>query len=218
MWYKLKRIMMRPNGVEKQVRPDNRWQPWANTIAYYPFETDTLDAYWITTLSISWTQESIWYSFTSSSNPSISSSLSGRFISIWIKFVSRSGSYCEWPKVWYGGITYNFYHSSSGFSQRFQYDSGETGWVASSMQTINADEWKYLAYWYDSQAQKVVAYINWYKVWDLPSAWASSGSQWTCRLFRWGTVVLSKLIIENQARAESDIIRYYNQTKSNYWL
>ena len=34
MWYKLKRIMMRPNGVEKQVRPSG-WQPWANTLCYY---------------------------------------------------------------------------------------------------------------------------------------------------------------------------------------
>ena len=216
MWYKLKRIMMRPNGVEKQIRPDNRWQPWANTIAYYPFETDTLDAYWTTTISISWTQESIWYSFTSSSNPSISSSSAGRFISIWIKFVSRNGSYCEWPKVWYGGITYNFYHTSADFSQRFQYNASGIGWVASSMRTINAGEWKHLAYWYDSQGHKVVAYINWNKVWEYNSEWPAQTL--TCNLMRWWTVVLSQLILENQVRAESDIIRYYNQTKSNYWL
>jgi hypothetical protein len=46
MWYKLKRIMMRPNGVEKQVRPTSGWKPWANTIAYYPLEINTNDYSW----------------------------------------------------------------------------------------------------------------------------------------------------------------------------
>jgi hypothetical protein len=38
MWYKLKRIMIRPNGVEKQIRPKWEWQPWVDTVLYYDFE------------------------------------------------------------------------------------------------------------------------------------------------------------------------------------
>lgn len=43
MWYKLKRIMMRPNGVEKQVRPKWWWKPWANTVLYLPLDWDVVD-------------------------------------------------------------------------------------------------------------------------------------------------------------------------------
>jgi hypothetical protein len=42
MWYKLKRIMIHDNGIEKQVRPKTR-NPWANTIAYYPLNWDIND-------------------------------------------------------------------------------------------------------------------------------------------------------------------------------
>lgn len=43
MWYKLKRILIYPDGVtEKQVYPA-WWKPWANTLAYYPLATDTND-------------------------------------------------------------------------------------------------------------------------------------------------------------------------------
>ena len=42
MWYKLKRIMMRPNGVEKQVRPSG-WQ-FGNAILYCPY-TSGVDDY-----------------------------------------------------------------------------------------------------------------------------------------------------------------------------
>ena len=45
MWYKVNRIMMRPNGVEKQVRPKTR-NPWANTVGYYPLNTDFDDYSW----------------------------------------------------------------------------------------------------------------------------------------------------------------------------
>lgn len=44
MWYKLKRILIYPDGVtEKQVYPSTKWKPWVNTLAYYPLETDTND-------------------------------------------------------------------------------------------------------------------------------------------------------------------------------
>lgn len=61
MWYKLKRIMIRPNGVEKQVRPkklhltsDLRWatlawlqsQWWAGIA--YRYNTYTLNSSWLT--------------------------------------------------------------------------------------------------------------------------------------------------------------------------
>ena len=54
MGYKLKRITIRPNGVEKQVRPTTSpwWQPWANTIAYWELNwngEDTKNDYWVTT-------------------------------------------------------------------------------------------------------------------------------------------------------------------------
>jgi len=60
MWYKLKRIMMRPNGVEKQIRPSGwgEWQPWANTLWYLnlnqsdavftDYEGHTVNNNWIT--------------------------------------------------------------------------------------------------------------------------------------------------------------------------
>ena len=62
MWYKLKRIMMRPNGVEKQVRPSG-WKPLANTIAYRPLTDNLNDIVWWYNLTSNWSD----YSFTTSS-------------------------------------------------------------------------------------------------------------------------------------------------------
>lgn len=51
MWYKLKRIMMRPNGVEKQVRP-----VWRLPAEYQEVEyIETTGAQWINTNLFSWT-------------------------------------------------------------------------------------------------------------------------------------------------------------------
>lgn len=59
MWYKLKRIMMRPNGVEKQVRPKWWWQPWPNTKVYYNINDNDTNST-IYDLSWNWVDQT-WY-------------------------------------------------------------------------------------------------------------------------------------------------------------
>lgn len=62
MWYKLKRILIYPDGVtEKQVYPSTKWKPWANTILYLPLDIKN----WTTDLSwnyimTSWTISTVW--------------------------------------------------------------------------------------------------------------------------------------------------------------
>ena len=60
MWYKLKRIMMRPNGVEKQVRPKWWWQPWADTVLYLPLDGDVVDySSYARTITVYWAGASV---------------------------------------------------------------------------------------------------------------------------------------------------------------
>ena len=64
MWYKVKRIMMRPNGVEKQVRPSG-WGGWTFTYDFVNKTTTQLtndgrtNASWLTTWA-NWVTANSW--------------------------------------------------------------------------------------------------------------------------------------------------------------
>lgn len=213
MWYKLKRIMIRPNGVEKQVRPSG-WTPWTNTIAYYPFENNTLDETWHTTIgSWSLTQDGLWYRPTSSAVISIAG-YNAYYVNLWICIKSYTwntyiglGNDQRW--CWY-----YVKHASASLNRYiyvFTNTSYNIGWSAYFSPTVNT--WHNISYWYDWT--KVIYSIDWVTNTLYNWAWYNFSNN---LFLDAGDYIVSRYIVENKARTADEILAYYSKTKWNYWL
>ena len=194
--------------------------PWANTVAYYPFKNDILDETWNTSLSWSWTKDTIWYTF--STNNNISNAGSTKFVSYWFKLNSYSGSWssllhisslwelCYWVTqhpdytrmVW----SIAFFKNSSWSSYSYKYV-----W-------IDTNQWHYIAYWYDGN--NIVWYFDGteYTIWS----WYYNFGSDVILLRLWSNgatnVTFSDVILESVARTSQEVSDYFNQTKWNYWI
>ena len=241
MWYKLKRIMMRPNGVEKQVRPKWWWQPWANTIAYYKFNGDSLDY--------------------SGNNYDITSVTSYNTLSSWIKvayFNGDGGTADTWncnTNLWYNlfkvdqDITISLYVKVSSFgssaacpyraqgngsyrvslldlySNQVQWGLWKWWWNFSIFNTsISTSDFQHIVLVYDHTNKTASMYKNWELVSTVSTTWYSlfTNCNWVSVWFSpfnsSASEYLSEMIFENKKRNAQEILNYYNQTKSNYWL
>ena len=235
MGYKLTWIYMRPNGVEKQIRP-TWWQPWVNTIAYYPLNsTDTINDKswnsrnltnnWLTFWTYNWVDCANMTSnvYAYSTDIPLPSWANSRTISFWFYDTSRVNDtyWCA-----YGShSTWNFFaprinssrYSFMGYARDFNTSTTVSTWV-----------WKLITVTYDWATVKY--YLNWSNIWssDLSLNTTAVGSTrkfviW-CRLdssanpnqyVKW---YMSNMILEDKARTAQDVSDYYNLTKSNYWL
>ena len=235
MWYKLKRIMMRPNGVEKQVRP-SRWQPWANTIAYYPLDSTntTNDLSWnsynLTNSSISfgtyqwvdcaynfgynkWLYTSSWYSFT----------LHDYTFGAWF-YKDDSWNSTFRRIVWPYEYAYLIYNKNTG---RLWVNNADTD-AKSIVTTYDRTRWNFFLITFDSSTSTDKMYLNW----ELKTTFVDN--EWTQR-FNWRSWVaiwcnkasdsydywgwwISNVVIEDKVWTDQEIASYYNSTKWNYWL
>lgn len=234
MWYKLKRIMMRPNGVEKQVRPSG-WEPWANTVAYYPLTSQTT------------------VNDMSGNNYTL--------INNGLSFGTYNGVSCAYKEGWilgaYSNITnnpnwnsdrtYSFWSynenitipgdiecyistGNRGSNQLVVLGASESSngqemvsqrWQSKYMGASLRGQWVYTCVTYDG------ATFYWYRNWVLLNTWSyvinttwttfaiGGYPNWGRYTFRWN---FSNLILENKARTAQEVADYYNLTKSNYWL
>jgi hypothetical protein len=223
MWYKLKRIMMRPNGVEKQVRPSGWgwWQPWANTIAYYPFRSDILDHSWNN-------NDFTWWVYTFSNNTiAITSDITwpivtpesttwDRTINIWVSrnnvgvYIFRmTNSWSEWHLVAVDGENWNRPWVSFKTSRWYRNRPS-----ASALPTM----WDIILVTWTKTGTTMSLYINWVlgSTTTLNTAtWRSSYEVVGQELTSW---TYWEAIIENKIRTAQEISDYYDLTKSNYWL
>lgn len=234
----LKKVCMWVWGTEKQIRP--AWRtPWANTIAYYPFETDINDYNWNYNLTNSWVTFSTinWVkcaNFTSnvyaySSNIPLPTWSSDRTISFWFYNTSLVGDtyFC-----WYGSHSIgcffapridDSYLSLMGYWNNYNYDYKsiillQTGvWEYYTIVLSN----KYLQF-YKNGGNK-----NWpssQRSYNTTAVWNTWKFTVWCRLTSsatpWNYInwYMSNLILENVARTDQEIADYYNLTKWNYWL
>lgn len=241
MWYKLKRIMMRPNGVEKQVRPGG-WQPWVNTVAYRPLTSTT------TVNDQSWNSNTL--------------------TNVWVSFITYNGISCarvtwniddmhspvaylywniSWLPTWASPRTYSLwmYQDNAASSRDATYIFQ---WTASTNRMV------YVAQWLDGsgnafisqygswssttpptiwQRHNVVVVYDWSKfvyyvnavekiswtytinTWSNKFSmwWASENNGWNS--FNWA---FSNVILEDKARTAQEVADYYNLTKANYGL
>ncbi len=210
-----------------------KWQPWANTVAYYPLTSAS----------------------TVNDMSGNNKNLTNNWISFWeFNWVdcayNASSNYIRWDigsRIIWSSITVNgWFYKTGGNREIYAYMLGST----ESNHTFIL-QWKSsklnLAFWYDDlqststlsnntryniccifdkTTQSQFIYINW--VMDatrVTSNWLNI-SNTTMTIFNanitsypdylyWG---ISNLIIEDKARTAQEIADYYNLTKSNYGL
>lgn len=210
------------------------WQPWDNTVAYWQFTSDTelTDGSWN------------WYTLSYGSTPSFwvnawvdcikpaSSSwylyrntmawmpkwASERTISLWVYTVSSWSnaiylfSYWSWSSsAGNAQISINMYN----LTLRAFYSSS---WYLSKW-WMELGKWYNIVITYDWTTYKL--YVNWVmsdSIWVALNTTAVSSS-YQMRLFYTSSAwYWSDTIIESVAWSDSDVVEYYNQTKSKYWL
>ena len=241
MWYKLKRIMIRPNGVEKQVRPSG-WQPWANTIAYYPLTSTTTNddrsgngydmtlhnnpifwtAYWVDCMKCYWSDWNWGWNWLYTTSLSTSS--------LWNSF-----------SIWYWGLL-----ETSSFIWVFSARSHPRNWITAAIElasvtteilnnwtinriryawTITKNVWHYVLTTYDNWAWNL--YYDWqlvatwnYNIGSAPyiSIWVYL-SDWTPTWYIYAcNGYISNVILEDKVRTAQEVADYCDQTKANYGL
>ena len=245
MWYKLKRILIYPDGVtEKQVYPKYEWKPNANTLAYYPLTSTT------TVNDMSGNNRNLtnnWATFWTYAGVDC----------VLLPSADTKKLYWTLPLTWNQTFTVNVYIQRIWNSTQSQYswqifvlwDIG-TNWATfwtSIKNSTAANPNTYLTWtrWTDitstdtnttwkrelitviNDTSNVKLYKNWTLIMDNSMSFnigstnfaiwsfSSSSQRWWFQNFYW---YMSRFIVEDKVRTAQEIQDYYNQTKSNYWL
>ena len=219
-------VYLYQNNTEKILKNiyigEYGWEPWSNTKFYYPLTDDQLDKVWSTSIPITWTKQTIWYTFNFTweyATALNNSNIWVWFISLWSKFnnyntFSGGHYYSQWVSTNYAEIVYNYAHEGATASRTFQWRTGNTDWVLSSQQDSPTWSWFHMAYWFDWS--KLYWYINWVKVREV-----TPGSTYTNSSISFGrlmNITYSEVIWESVVRTADEIQFYYNMTKKNYWI
>lgn len=189
------------------------WSPWVNTIAYFPFSSDSLDVTWNNSLTNSWTQDWLWWKFTSSSSITTPSWTVG-YVNYWIKIDDYPSSNCAICLAHSKWMWYYAYQWDSRINKKIfvWYDSSRTPSAVSFQPTTWT--WHNISYWYDGT--KMIYSIDGV-VWTLYN-WDGYDFGDEVIVSQWWNIVLSKLILETDARTAQEISDYYNETKWYYWI
>ena len=198
------------------------WKPSANTLAYFPFESDWLDVLWNYTLSNTWTQQTIGRKFTSNSNLNA--------VPTWLKTIVarvKLNSYSTWTNqsIILRWVTYNANiliqtNSSSSTNYRnpsfyMYYNSTEYIWWTKVLST-----WTWTLVWIVWTWSALKWYINnteytvytWTYPWTAPSSFLVT-LWWSMTI----DVDFSRVIFEKKSRTFDEFKDYYNKTKSKFW-
>ena len=196
--------------------------PWANTVAYFPFESDQLDVTWTATINVTGTKETIGYRFDLANNGTTTNLTTARFVNFWVKFgnkkVSIGSNYVNQSvALWDGEITYNYNYEISGseteFHKTISYQSWADSWGHSNTIPTTSGVWYNFAYGYDGT--KIIAYLNWSKVAEITTSIYNSNNR---KIWNYIDETLSNLIYETTPRTDQEVADYYDQTKSIYWI
>ena len=212
------------------------WQPWANTVAYYPLDSIN------TVNDLSWNNYNLtgdgaynfwtnwWVNCCYISNGSFKVSISSiwdnwwQTVSIWYYEVSAP-TYDNWVIAWFWKDSQAVINGL--YRAKWRPDSKNwivwLNWVNSVASTAvyntNLWQWNYYCYTYYNWTGKL--YVNWALV---SSLLGSSTSRNLITISRYGgdprsiNWYISNAIFENKARTAQEISDYYDQTKSLYWI
>jgi hypothetical protein len=236
-WYKIKRILV---GTQ-QVYPAG-WKPWANTIAYYPLQSDANDYSWNgRNLTNSWITFSDWVGvFNGSSqgyytNQSLFNKSQPFTYSVWVNPTSiPSWNSSDWPYASNLVMIYQSGDKSTHDKMLWLCDSNKWYWYnyynwrceayASWVQT---NTWNHLVFVFDWTTNTV--YLNW-AAWTPVACWGSYTWYSSATLLIWDSQdtsatqlkkfywKLSNVIIESTSWTAQEVSAYYNWTKWNYGL
>ena len=214
------------------------WKPWANTIAYYPLESDTNDYSWnwhnlsnwtVPTFTTSWSLSyATWSAKAYSNGFAMATDKFTVCYRIKITNTSQTGKWTFsltwdwsfWKEFWW------LYGTNYNPKLNMYIECIAPNW---QMYWINptADTWYNFCLSYDRTASTPYCkvYVNWaYINWTTTSTVSWTNVQ--VNLFWVGTGTnsasancsFSNFIIENRPRAAQEILDYYNITKWNYGL
>lgn len=208
------------------------WQPWANTLAYYPLTSDFDDysniwanltnSWWVIT-----TVDGVSCAYYNWSSYSINASLpyltNTRTISCWRRPASTSN--VMWIVVtWYNSGTYEirWLQQSSWViwgSERVTLDQSVNSWVS-----VTVNNWYYLVTTIENWVTAKI-YVNWELKNTLTRTTPIIASSWLTIWSKSWVVnsekanwYVSNAIIEDIVRTAQEISDYYNQTKADYGI
>lgn len=204
------------------------WTPWANTLAYFPFNDDLLDHSWnwVTLSNTSYlSKQALGYKWQFSQGNTWNNiyakftDWNAKFISIWYNVISSSwnSGILGLEKYWY--VAYNPTHWNSSISWKIVVfaNSSRTIWASVAWMSFNA--WHHLTIWFDgskiliSKDGEQVTLYNWsgYNFWNgVNIVGGGNNTNLQC--------LVSEFICESECWSAAEISNYYNQTKSSYWL
>ena len=200
------------------------WEPWDNTLAYYPLSSDFNDASWnwynltntwATITTKAWV-DCAYYNWSSYSTNSSVPNWTSRTLSAWVYIEtnksSNMGVICtwdtDWSFVWLWIYSWKWYITDR--------------WTHDQVWTISVLNWWHLITATISNWSNMILYTDWVQnasytfsrgAWNSITIGARTWS-WTEKL----TWYVSNVIVEDKARTADEITAYYNLTKSNYWL
>jgi len=222
MWYKVKRIMV----WDKQVRP-YRYNPWANTIAYYPLTASS------TVNDISWNNLNLTntnvtfgsYKWVDCGYFSWSAKLTATYVNSWIACTILCWAYYiySWSTAknqalwrWWS----NFWPYVNNMDTKKLVCSP---WSIGSNLWTSDSQWKLIAVTYN-WSNTLKMYENWTLVgtnssatvptWTTFTVWWDSNETYNGRWIWW----ISNVIVESGVWEQTKIQDYYNKSKSQYWL
>ena len=225
MWYKLKRILIHPGWVEKQVRP-SWWKPWANTYMYWELVSNANDTSWnnrngTVNGTVTWNSWAVFAWSWQISSP-INSMPSDFTISCWVNKTQNSTSEQVLFAKWWSSNEY----------QRFWmlYDGS---WNLKVRQGTSSSGWTWLSvwnYWYNTwhnviftkTGTNIKVYVDWVEKnsfsYSSRSEYSSTylGIWWWTSSQRNFSGTIKDFIVENKTRTAQEATDYYNLTKWNY--
>lgn len=216
----------------QKVRPSwwGGWQPWANTVAYYPLDTDFTDwswnsrdltNTWATITTQGWVACAYFDGSSYADYNGYSLSNTGRTI-LWWCYIPNDNT----TKAFVHISNYNKLHPTGSLGLLLNWTTIiVSDWVANyNNGTFTPNQWFLLTI---TQAwASEILYINWVQVstksdypseWDAPDGWclwAKFCSIYTEKL----TWYLSNVILEDKERTAQEISDYFDLTKSAYWV
>lgn len=196
-------------------------EPWANTLAYFPLSSNTIDQTGNATIGWNWVQD--WLGF----RPS------------WAGSTSALGSPCcytnfrinikdySWAYVGMGTsvpVTWNFavpgyyikHADGDNFNRRFFIWTESTLWpTATSYWSPATWTWHNISWWWDWTKCIISVDGSVSTLYNQSTWWSLSDNRFWYDAWNY---IISKLVLEDTVRGDSKILDYYNQTKADYWI
>jgi len=211
---------------QTKVRP-TEWHPSSDTLAYYPFAWDVENKVDSSTATLG-SGSSIWSDYATVNNSIITCPITETLNWSWTPY-----TFSIWEQVYQRPsynprLTYNnaFYIIITSSERKVITDwdadapsSSTYCWIAAGLWT-----WCHIVLTYDGTSSTSYVYVNGVKF-TYPHAtlttwtWISTDIQlWLNNSLDGAYFYLSKFILEKKQRTDQEVLDYYNQTKSDYWI